>query len=383
MTRLKPLTAFLLAVVALACGKRGDPTPPVPIIPAAVSDLTATQRGPHIILSWTYPSLTTAGRSLSGIQRVHIYRYVEVLPAGMMGRDPATMGNVPVGMPMEVALFSHVPALPPTQFLRLKETLVSLEPEDLSGVTEGGKLFYEDDPEIRTSEGLPIRVTYGVVTEAEAKSDLSNLVVIVPLDVPTPPQSLSASISPDAVNLSWNRPARMISGASDLSVIGYHVYRFTGDEVPETPITSAPIERTNYADTPALGTHRYLVTAVRSTGPPLLQSGPSNVISVEYRDLLPPPAPTGLTALPEDNAIRLIWDPVEAADLAGYKIYRIGQADQVGELFVTVTPTAIPETNYRDTGVRPNTAYQYLVSSVDKSGNESSPTKITDVMIRK
>jgi hypothetical protein len=382
MTRLKLLTTFLLAV-ALACGKRGDPTPPVPVIPAAVSDLTATQRGPYVILSWTYPSVTTAGRSLSGIQRVHVYRYVEVLPGSMLGREPETLGDIPVGVPIEVTLFSHVPSLPPTQFLRLKETLVSLEPEDLSGVTEGGKLFYEDDPQMRTAEGLPVRVTYGVVTEAEARSDLSNLAVIVPLDVPTAPQSLSASISPDAVNLSWNRPAGMISGASDLSLIGYHVYRFTGDEVPETPITAAPVEKTNYADTPALGSHRYLVTAVRTTGPPLLQSYPSNVLTVEYRDLLPPPAPIGLTALPEDNAIRLIWDPVEAADLAGYKVYRIGVADQVGELFVTVTPTAITETNYRDTGVRPNTVYQYLVSSIDKSGNESSPTKITDVIIRK
>ena len=47
----------------MACGKRGDPRPPVPVIPAATSDLVVTQRADRVLLSWAYPALTTAGKT--------------------------------------------------------------------------------------------------------------------------------------------------------------------------------------------------------------------------------------------------------------------------------------------------------------------------------
>src|SRR5436309_15695965 len=69
---------FLLLLVA--CGKRGDPHPPVPIIPKATTDLVVAQRGSKVLLSWSYPALTTAGKNLSGIRRIIVYRITEPLP---------------------------------------------------------------------------------------------------------------------------------------------------------------------------------------------------------------------------------------------------------------------------------------------------------------
>src|SRR5256885_10321848 len=78
----------LVVILFVACGKRGDPKPPVPIIPKATSDLVVTQRGTHIMLAWSYPSLTTSGKSLAKFSRVVVYRYVEPLPVAPTGRDP-------------------------------------------------------------------------------------------------------------------------------------------------------------------------------------------------------------------------------------------------------------------------------------------------------
>src|SRR6476659_4990081 len=80
-------SVFLILVVA--CGKRGDPKPPVPVIPKATTDLVVTQRAGKLLLSWSYPSLTSAGRSLTEVRRVSVYRYLEELPATPSAQPPA------------------------------------------------------------------------------------------------------------------------------------------------------------------------------------------------------------------------------------------------------------------------------------------------------
>src|SRR6202521_4408287 len=77
---LKRLGALLLIVLS-ACGKRGDPHPPVPVIPQATSDLVVAQRGDKVLLSWSYPSMTTAGKSLGAIRRIVVYPLIQALPA--------------------------------------------------------------------------------------------------------------------------------------------------------------------------------------------------------------------------------------------------------------------------------------------------------------
>src|SRR5258708_10347521 len=76
---LKRLGALLLIVLS-ACGKRGDPHPPLPVIPQATSDLVVAQRGDKVLLSWSYPSMTTAGKSLGAIRRVLLYRSIQEVP---------------------------------------------------------------------------------------------------------------------------------------------------------------------------------------------------------------------------------------------------------------------------------------------------------------
>src|SRR3990170_4720719 len=118
-----PVRKFLAAValVVLACGKRGDPRPPVPVIPAATSDLVVTQRADRVLLSWSYPALTTAGKNLTEIRRISVYRYEEYLPAALGGRDPKTLmpGDVNPTEAQPVVLFSRIPTVPQAQFTKL------------------------------------------------------------------------------------------------------------------------------------------------------------------------------------------------------------------------------------------------------------------------
>ncbi|HJT16853.1 MAG TPA: hypothetical protein VJ853_05680 [Thermoanaerobaculia bacterium] len=375
------VAAALLA--AIACGKRGDPHPPVPLIPKATSDLVVAQRGNKVILSWSFPSLTTAGQKLGRIRRIVVYRYVEPLP--VTPQQPRQAGDVDTTLPTAISLFAKVPPIGRQQFTRLRQRVDALDSSDFPAATEGAKLVYEDSPPFHSSDGRPLRLDYAVVTEgATARSDMSNIAAIVPIDVAAPPQDLTATAKAEGIVLAWK------ADAEKPRVIGYDIYRLNkGEELGElaTPVNATPVALTTYTDTPAYGAHTYVVTAVTSNGPPRIESDPSAPASAEFKDLVPPPVPAGLTALVETKAIRLIWDPVQAPDLAGYHIYRtegtgLKELKVVGRIPLT-TGAPLTDTHYTDNGAQPGISYFYEVTSVDKSGNESKPAKTDWVLVPK
>lgn len=373
----------LLAVAVLACGKRGDPFPPVPVIPKATTDLLVAQRGPKVLLSWSYPSLTTAGKSMTGIKRIVIWRSVEELPIAT--------STPPAPLEQPVQLFAKVPPLGPAQFLKLRTKVDSIESANLKAATTGARLMYEDTPPLHAANGKPVRITYSVVTQGPVVAgDLSNLPAIVPIDVPVAPTALSATAKREGVVLTWTAPEASIGGAKNPAIAGYNVYRFPhGQPADEfaAPANTAPVTTTTYTDQPPYGEHDYFVTAVAAPGPPRIESEPSAIACATFKDLVPPAVPGGLTALVETGAVRLVWDPVDAPDLAGYKIYRtegtgIEQLRPAGTIPLN-SAQLLTATNFRDTGVNPGISYYYEVVSVDKSGNESARAKTDWVIVPK
>src|SRR2546421_8501461 len=221
-----PVKKFFLLICALvvACGKRGDPRPPVPVIPKATSDVVVTQRGSKVILTWSYPSLTTSGQTLRDLHRVVVYRVTEELPVPQAGRDPNAIlpGDIDVTLPRPIAQFAKVPGISPVQFVKLREKVDSIEGANLPAATSGAHLIYEDTPAFKTRDNRPVRLNYAVVNEGTtAKSDVSNIAVIVPLEVPAPPAQVAATIKPEGVTLAWEPPA----GAKL-----FNVYRVSGNE---------------------------------------------------------------------------------------------------------------------------------------------------------
>ena len=370
----------LVVVFALFCGKRGDPRPPVPIVPQATTDLVVAQRAGQVILSWSYPSLTTAGRSLTDVRRILIYRYVEELPVPAAGRDANAIlpGDIDTTLPQSVALFAKVPTLPQAQFAKLSTRIESIEKANLANATAGARLIYADAPPFQSRDGRAVRLTYAVVTEGEdTRGEFSNMAIIVPLPVAAPPKELTATAKAEGVTLTWAAPTTSVTQDAPI-ISGYNIFRTApGERIDDfaAPINTAPVTATTYTDTPPYGEHEYRITAVGAVGPPLLQSDLSMPVTVTFKDLIAPPAPTQITPLVETGAVRLIWDAVDAPDLAGYRLYRsesTGHGNQIREIGnFPLIPAPIAVTDYIDRTPDPGIAYRYAVTAVDKNGNES------------
>jgi hypothetical protein len=379
--RVKKLLLALFVLALVACGKRGDPRPPIPAIPKATSDLLVTQRGTKVILTWSYPALTTAGQNLRDIRRVSVYRYLEELPATPGGREPNAIlpGDVDTTKPRPLEMFARIPGVTPAQFTKLSQRIDSIEGTNLPAASVGARLEYDDTPAFHATDGRPVRITYAVVTVGEsARSDLSNLVPIVPLDVSVPPSAVKATPEAAGVVLSWTKPETAVTGDAKPVLIGFNVYRSAAAQPADdlgTPVNASPVASTTYTDTPAYGAFRYRIAAVASAGPPRIESDPSEAVTATFKDLVPPPVPASINALIETHAVRLVWDAVQAPDLFGYKIYRtegVGHEDIRETGTLQLTPQPLTTTTYLDPGVDLGIAYKYGVSAVDKNGNESA-----------
>ena len=372
----------LLVFATLACGKRGDPRPPVPVIPQATSDLVVTQRGNRIVLAWTYPALTTAGRNLTEIRQISIHRYEEALPVAPGGRDPETLmpGAVDPSEPLSLELFSRIPTIAQAQFAKLNTRIQSIEKANLGEASAGSRLFFNDTPPFRSSDGRPVRITYAVVTEGlTARSEFSNLAILVPLPVGVASGEVTGAATAEGVTLRWKAPEKTIDGGEAPIVTGYNVYRTESGKVPgdlDAPLNPTPLRDTTFTDTPAYGEHEYRVAAVAATGPPLVQGELSAPVRVNFRDLVPPPAPVSITPLIEQRAVRLIWEPVEAPDLAGYRVYRtegMGHGNDITDIgTVALVNEIVTATSIVDPNANLGIAYRYGVAAIDKSGNESA-----------
>ena len=368
----KKLACFLL-VLATACGKAGAPHPPIPEIPAATTDLVVSQRASKVILRWSYPSLSTAGKTLAGLRKIVVYRHAEPLPQSLAmqlsGEPPKSARE----------LFGQIALPPPAQYLRAAEAVAEVSKEELPAFAVGAKIEFEDAPVLAGEGGVPIRYVYAVVTEGmERASGFSNLAPVIVYDVPEPPTALEAKLTPEAVVLSWEKPAKSASGAENPSVLGYTIYRTTTGEVPGDAVATIDATSTRYEDKPPYARYSYRVSAVAAKEPAMVESAPSLPAEVDYRDLLAPPPPKNLAALAEEASVRLIWDPVSATDLAGYVVYR-----EVGGARTRLNPALLTEANFRDEVPPAGVPVIYAVTSVDREGNESAAAKAAEVVIAK
>ena len=190
--------------------------------------------------------------------------------------------------------------------------------------------------------------------------------VAVPLDpVPDAPRQLTASFTATAIKLDWLGTA---PGTR------YRVYELKKD-APDTALNAEPIEATTF-EVPlavdaeggvaaALGVERcFTVRAARAAAGASLESAAAPPICATPKDVFPPPAPANLTAVASEGSLNLIWDAVDAADLAGYLVLR---AEAPGDKLLPLFDTPIVETRYQDTTAEAGKRYIYAVVAVDSA----------------
>ena len=177
---------------------------------------------------------------------------------------------------------------------------------------------------------------------------------ITPPSVPTVPTI--GSVTGSTVSVSW--PA----SSDDTTVAGYHVYR-NGTRVG-TVTNGTSFQDTGLTDATA---YQYQVDAYDPSGN---TSAESVAVTAVTPDVTPPSVPSNLAiSTPSYQEADLSWQGAhDNVGVTNYNIYRNGNL--VG---------SSSSTTFNDTGLSPQTNYQYTLTAADAAGNVSAPTTVTSV----
>ena len=159
------------------------------------------------------------------------------------------------------------------------------------------------------------------------------------------------------------------------NVNGYNIYRKSGerDWHQIAGIKNAAAQRHTDRDDLMDGKHyQYYLASFDSEG----ETGPSNEVSAKTKDL--PPFPENVNAKSSlVKTVEISWDPINDADIGGYKIYRGTAKDK---LVLVATVKDYRSGSYEDKGtgrklLRDGSDYHYSVAGFNtfNAGGESSP----------
>jgi hypothetical protein len=338
---LPALGALVVVAVGLAaCGKKGDPLPPLQIAPAAISDLTAAVSAGEVTLAFTVPAANPDDETIVAPERIEIYR-VDAAEAGKMpdlasaiGEKPYLRGEIAIRAPDAPAPAGD--ALPPPA------------PGERATFVEA----------IDPAANVPSR-TYAAVGVVGRNRRGPLATVTVPLGtLPTAPETVSATHDERSLVLSWSGDGKAfrVFGLQDATATD-------GALLTPTPVTeprfTMPVE---------FGRERcFVVRTVLVAGAATVEGPPSAAACITPVDQYPPPAPTGLQAIQEGTAITLTWNPSPVPDLAGYVVLR---GDATGIDMQPLVKTPVREPTYRDETAQAGATYTYSVYAVD---NASTP----------
>lgn len=175
-----------------------------------------------------------------------------------------------------------------------------------------------------------------------------------------PPINLISTAQDTSVELEWDH-------IDESSVSGFNIYR---DNVK---INASLVTTKNYIDTGLTSEteYTYSVTAVDSNNNESDYSDPINVTTLKEIDTTPPATPIGLKATPYNAAVTLTWDANKEGDLAGYNVYVDGQK---------VNTSVIKNTKYTIKGLNNDQQYEFHITAVDTSDNESTTSNTVSAM---
>jgi hypothetical protein len=371
----------LTALFTLACGKKGDPQAPLPRGPRAVSDLAVEQEGDDAVLTFSFPDRLLTGAPLTDLDAIEVYRVVKPSPslteprrAGAAPAAPASSTGA-VLLPGEAARREATNVrLAEEAFYREAKRVATLSLPAIAERTRGASVVYRDPLSALWSQGSesgPVAYAVIAVRRNGERSPVSNIVTLTPAVPPEAPILVRAIPEEGRLCLEWVGPETDVLG-KPAAIGGYRVYRRSlAEEEYGPPLNPRPVTGTAFVDTTApYGVP--LVYTVRAVVPgnPKVEGLPAEELPILFADVFPPPAPTRLDVLSEGNLVRLLWDPVDAADLACYLVFR---ADGSGEP-ARLTKDPVVDPFYTDESAAQGKRYRYTVRSVDRAGNQSPPS---------
>jgi hypothetical protein len=330
--------AALLSLILSGCGVPGEPLPPLLELPQPIRDLAVEQEGARLVLHFAKPQLTTEGTLIRFLDRIEIH--------GAFLVPDASAETFP-------------------EQGRLLATLPAAQLPD-----GAGEINYEL-PLAPGQRGLKAFLAVKAINRREKDAGFSNVASVEIVDLPEPPSGLAATLTEQAIRLSWREAERSVFGGTAPKPDGYEVFR------SETG-TSAPAQMVGTADSPTYEDssftfgprYVYRVRAFVRRGDSKAVTPYSNAVEVTATDIFPPAAPQNFRAIAVPGAIELSWSPSAEADLAGYNVYR-----SEGGALVRLNAELLALPLYRDTTAKSGIEYRYTVKAVDRDGNEGPSTE--------
>ena len=342
------LLAVVAAIVSSACGKTGPLTPPAPRGPLPAASVESRQIGDRVEIALTVPQPRGADPWQS-VQATELLRVA--YPKGR------TAPSEPDAFRVRGEIVASVDA----EHAKPGERIVISDPtlDQLADQGIGWTLRYGVRVRDRRGRPSPLVVAKDLTTVAPA----------------APPRSLTGQASADGVRLTWDAPEGTPTSA-------YNLYRgLSGGGLSERPLNVSPLTTRDDLDATAEAgkTYRYVVRTIAGDGPPYRESVSSNVVVVDASDRFAPAPPSGLVAVQEGAAVRLLWNPGVESDLDGYRVYR-----EIGDgAWVRLGGDVVRQPSFIDSDLAPQVVARYRVTAVDRTvpPNESAPSSVVELRV--
>jgi hypothetical protein len=363
----------VLALVTVACGKKGPPLPPLVKLPIAPADFTAARRANTVDLQFTIPNQNTDSTRPANVARVDVYGYTGLASVSdlVVLKQGSRVASISVKAPRDPdATFD--PGDP-------DQSEADVNPPEGEGVDQGSVAHIQETlvpeaPVAGTDTVPPVRTYIGVsITTRGRQGQLSRRAAVPLVPPPVAPDGTEATYTETAVQVTWSAVPSAEEGA-----ITYNVYEMT--ERAETRLTAKPVADAPYLDSRMTwGAKRcYHVRSIAVVAALSVESEPSPPACVSLVDHFPPAAPTGLQAVATEGVISLIWDANTEPDFDGYILLR-GPAP--GDELSPITTALIRDTAFQDR-VPSGQRFVYAVRAVDRAGNLGQMSERTEETAR-
>ncbi len=188
---------------------------------------------------------------------------------------------------------------------------------------------------------------------------------------PKRPKKLKVAVKAGIVLLSWEN-------VKDKDLLGYRVYESMDIDAKQwSLVVKKEIKENKYKykklKTLSRFPYFYRVSAVDKSRN---ESLPSNIIKAKLPDVTPPKQPVIMKHLAYTNKIILEWDKIAVYDFNYYNIYK-----KIGKKLKKLNEKPLYLSSFID--LKPNSGKnEYIVTAVDKSGNESKTLKSKIVVLK-
>ena len=181
---------------------------------------------------------------------------------------------------------------------------------------------------------------------------------------PAFPKKLTSKVTVGEIKLAWD-------DVKENDLLGYKVYMAMKKDAKQWAlINKEPIKTSSFvhkrAKTLSRNFYYYKVTAVDKG---FNESAFSNILKVKLPDVIPPEQPVVIKFHAYPDKILIEWNEIIVYDFSYYNVYK-----KIDNKFIKLNKKELIRRIFTDKDMK-NTANEYVITAVDKSGNESKKVK--------